>query len=190
MHRHRHPDALHGVLANPQRMGIAKKNDDGIANEFVECCAVVGSNLRHLREIAVQQKRHFFRLPLRRRFGEVLDIGKEHRQFFALRLDGRLARDNATAPEPVQDLVAVHVGHHDVQQNDVGPLVRARHLQAGLAGRGGHDLITFRQQGLEEEAGIVGVFNHQHARPPESAATDCPLHHIASSARIAAITAA
>ncbi len=72
-------------------MRVAKKDDDGITDEFVQRGAVLCRDKRHFPEIAVEQLRDFFRLPLRRRRREILDVGEKDGQLFALRLDFRLA---------------------------------------------------------------------------------------------------
>ena len=74
LHGDGHVDALHRIFANTQGVRIAKKNHDRVANEFVQCGAVLGGDLRHFGEVTVQQQGDLLGLPLCRRLGEVLDI--------------------------------------------------------------------------------------------------------------------
>ncbi len=46
------------------------------------------------------------------------------------------------------DLMAIHAGHHDVEQDEVGP-VRHRHLEPAESIAGGHDLVA---DGFEADA--------------------------------------
>ena len=68
-------------------MGIAEEGEHRVAYELVEGGAVLVGDMRHLREVFVQEFRNLFGLKPFGREREILDVRKEHRQLLALGRD-------------------------------------------------------------------------------------------------------
>ena len=62
----------------------------------------------------------------------------------------------------VTDLVAVHARHHDVEQDQVGRVVRLVDLQRFLAAIGHFDLVVVLEQAAHQREVVGGVVDHQH----------------------------
>src|SRR5215813_10312091 len=87
LHLDRHAQAGPGVFRVALGFRIAEKHKHRVADELVNGATVSERNVRHLREILIEQFRDLLRLePLCRR-REVFNIGKENRQLLPLSVD-------------------------------------------------------------------------------------------------------
>jgi hypothetical protein len=87
LHIKRHPHAGPGVLRFSIGFRIAKKDQNGIADEFVNRAPMRDGGIRHLGEILIEQLSDLLGLqPLSGR-GKILDVGKENRELLALGMD-------------------------------------------------------------------------------------------------------
>mgnify|MGYP007079440158 CR=1 FL=1 len=87
LHLQRHAHAGAGVFGSAQGFRIAEEGHDGIADELVDGGAMPRGNRRHLGEILVEQRRQLFGLQRLGGLGEILDVGKEHRELLTLGRD-------------------------------------------------------------------------------------------------------
>ena len=65
---------------------IAKENQDGVTDEFVDRAAMLERDVGHLGKIFVEQQRELLRLQSFGGCGKILNIGKEDRELLALYL--------------------------------------------------------------------------------------------------------
>ncbi len=54
-HDNSHLDAGERIFLDTFRLGVTEENQDGIADLFVDCSAIIECDLRHLGEIVVKQ---------------------------------------------------------------------------------------------------------------------------------------
>ena len=133
-------------------MRIAEKNNDAIADEFVNGAAEVSRNARHFREVAVEQPRDFFGLPARSRLSEVFDVREKYSQLFAFGVNlgglrafeqqlvhlGRqvarqLFRQRLQPPGVMAAFqMRLHPRHHHRRADRFGDVVNSAHVQAQL----------------------------------------------------------
>jgi len=64
--------------------------------------------------------------------------------------------------QAAQHFVAVHAGHHDVQQDEVGHF-GARHLERGGAAVGRHHVVPVLEKRIHEEQVVRCVVHDQDA---------------------------
>ena len=88
LHLDRHAQAGFRIFGVALGVRIAEEDQHGVADEFVDGSAMRQGDLGHFGEILVQQFGDLFRLQAFGRGGEILDVGKEDRQPFALGMDG------------------------------------------------------------------------------------------------------
>ena len=63
-HCNRHGDAGYRIFLDSKRLGIAEKDDDGVADIFVDGRAMPNRDLGHLGQILVEKTRQVFRFQL------------------------------------------------------------------------------------------------------------------------------
>ena len=97
LHVDRHSETRLRIFRRALGLGIAEKDHDGISDEFIERAAILGRDVRHLREVLVQEARDLLRLQTFRGAGEVLDVREKDRELLAFSLDSYLplAAENA-----------------------------------------------------------------------------------------------
>ncbi|MNJ62187.1 hypothetical protein D3C77_580170 [compost metagenome] len=74
----------HGVLLGALGGGVAEEDHHRVADELVDGAAVLEGDLRHLVEVGVEDVGQRLGFQFLGQFGEALDVGEEHGEFFAL----------------------------------------------------------------------------------------------------------
>src|SRR6266516_3752382 len=87
LHCDGHVDARESVLFDAFRLGVAEERQDRVAHVLVNSCAVLESNLRHLRQVVIKKTGQLLGLQIVGGCGEICDVGEEYGQFFAVRRD-------------------------------------------------------------------------------------------------------
>lgn len=87
LHFSRHVQTCLGVFGFTSGFRIAKKDQDGVADKFIERAAVLERDVGHLGKILIEQRRNLLRLQAFRCRRKILDVGKEDRELFALGMD-------------------------------------------------------------------------------------------------------
>jgi hypothetical protein len=91
LHGDAHLDAGQRILAHAAGVRIAEEGEDRIADVFVDGGAEIQRDLRHLRQVVIQQTRQLLGFEAVGRLGEIGDVGEEDGQLLALGRDlGRL----------------------------------------------------------------------------------------------------
>jgi hypothetical protein len=87
LHVSRHVQTSLGVFRFPLGFRIAKKDQNGVADEFVNRAAVLKRDIGHFGKRFIEQRRDLFRLQTFRGCRKILDGGKEDRELLALGMD-------------------------------------------------------------------------------------------------------
>ena len=87
LHGDRHLDAGEGIFLHAPCLGIAEKDDDGVADILVDGRAEIEGNAGHLGEILVEQLGQIFGFQSIGRLGEPRDVREEYGQLLAAARD-------------------------------------------------------------------------------------------------------
>jgi len=76
------------------RQGRTEQSHDAIAHHLIDCALIPMHRLHHDFEDGIEDLSRFFRIAIRQQFHGTLEIGKEHRDQFAVTLKRALRREN------------------------------------------------------------------------------------------------